>query len=82
MQSISGDAITMQQPAWANNNFGYDVMAEPFEGGALYLENSLAFLAQAGQWYLDSATGKLYYEAPAGHTMRAWTSNSRGCSPW
>ncbi len=70
VQSISGDAITMQQPAWANNNFGYDVMAEPFEGGAMYLENSLAFLTQAGQWYLDSATGKLYYEAPAGQTMK------------
>jgi hypothetical protein len=70
VESISGDAITMQQPAWANNNFGYDVMAQPFEGGALYLENSLAFLTQPGQWYLDSATGKLYYEAPAGQTMR------------
>ncbi len=70
VQSISGDAITMQQPAWANNNWGYDVLAEPFEGGALYLENSLAFLTQPGQWYLDSATGKLYYEAPAGQSMK------------
>lgn len=67
--SISGTAITMQQPAWANNNWGYDVIARPFAGGTMYLENSLAFIKQPGQWSLDSATGKLYYEAAAGQTM-------------
>ena len=30
----------MQQPAWANNNWGYDVLASPFEGGTMYLENN------------------------------------------
>ena len=63
--SISGNTITMQQPAWANNNWGYDVMAQPFEGGTMYLENNYSFL-QAGQWYLDSPTGQLYYEAASG----------------
>jgi hypothetical protein len=70
VQSISGDTVTMQEPAWENNNWGYDTLSKPFGGGAFYLENSLAFLQQAGQWYLDSATGKLYYEAPAGRTMK------------
>jgi hypothetical protein len=70
VQSISGTAITMQQPAWANNNWGYDVLARPFAGGTMYLENSLSFIQQPGQWSLDSSTGKLYYEAPAGQTMR------------
>ena len=56
---------------------------EPFEGGALYLENSLAFLAQAGQWYLDSATGKLYYEAPAGQNHEGGgRRTAASCSPW
>ena len=64
--SISGTAITMQQPAWANNNWGYDVMAQPFEGGTMYLENNYSFLQQAGQWYLDSPTGQLFYKAAAG----------------
>jgi Ricin-type beta-trefoil lectin domain-like len=64
--SISGNTITMQQPAWANNNWGYDVMAQPFEGGAMYLENNYSFLQQAGQWYLDSPTGQLYYKAASG----------------
>jgi hypothetical protein len=64
--SISGTTITMQQPAWANNNWGYDVMAQPFEGGTMYLENNYSFLQQAGQWYLDSPTGQLYYKAASG----------------
>jgi hypothetical protein len=64
--SISGNTITMQQPAWANNNFGYDVLAQPFEGGTMYLENNYSFLQQAGQWYLDSPTGQLYYKAASG----------------
>ena len=64
--SISGNTITMQQPAWANNNWGYDVMAQPFEGGAMYLENNYSFLQQAGQWYLDSPTGQLFYKAASG----------------
>lgn len=70
VQSISGTAITMQQPAWANNNWGYDVLARPFVGGTMYLENSLSFIQRPGQWSLDSSTGKLYYEAPAGQTMQ------------
>ena len=70
VQSISGTSITMQQPAWANNNWGYDVLARPFAGGTMYLENSLSFIQQPGQWSLDSSTGKLYYEAAAGQTMK------------
>ncbi len=56
----------MQQPGWANNNWGYDVLASPFAGGTMYLENNYAFLQQAGQWYLDSPTGQLFYKAAAG----------------
>ena len=64
--SISGNTITMQQPGWSNNNFGYDVLAQPFAGGAMYLENNYSFLQQAGQWYLDSPTGQLFYKAASG----------------
>ncbi len=69
VQKIEGNAITMQQPAWDNNNFGYDVVSHPFAGGTLLLENSYAFL-QSGQWYLDPSAGKLYYRAPAGDEAR------------
>jgi hypothetical protein len=66
VQSISGTTITMQQPAWDNNNWGYDTLASPFAGGQLYLENSYSFLRDAGQWYLDPQAGELYYKAPSG----------------
>jgi hypothetical protein len=57
----------MQQPAWNNNNWGYDDIARPFAGGQLLLENSYSFL-QSGQWYLDPRAGQLYYRAPTGST--------------
>jgi hypothetical protein len=50
VSSISGTTITMQQPAWNNNNWGYDTLAQPFAGGQLQLENSYSFLKNAGQW--------------------------------
>jgi hypothetical protein len=65
VQSISGTTVTMQQPGWQNNNWGYDTLAHPFAGGQLLLENSYAFL-QEGQWYLDPSAGRLYYRAAAG----------------
>ncbi len=66
VQSISGSTITMQQPAWNNNNWGYDTIASPFAGGQLLIENSYSFLKNAGQWYLDPQAGQLYYKAPSG----------------
>src|ERR1017187_6771951 len=64
--SISGTSIVMQQPAWGNNTWGYDPINAPFAGGTMYLENNYAFMQQVGQWYLDSATGSLYYKAQSG----------------
>ncbi|MEU0090734.1 ricin-type beta-trefoil lectin domain protein [Kribbella sp. NPDC006257] len=68
VQSISGTTITMQQPAWNNNNWGYDTLARPFAGGTLTLHNSYSFLRNAGQWYLDPQAGKLYYKAAGGQS--------------
>ena len=68
VQSISGTSVTMQQPAWDNNNWGYDTLAHPFAGGSLQLENSYSFLKTAGQWYLDPQAGLLYYKAADGQS--------------
>jgi len=68
VSSISGTTVTMQQPAWNNNNWGYDTLASPFAGGQLYLENSYSFLKNAGQWYLDPQAGQLYYKAASGQS--------------
>ncbi|MGW5434186.1 NEW3 domain-containing protein [Streptomyces sp. NPDC004059] len=66
VQSINGTTITMQQPAWNNNNWGYDTIASPFAGGSLLLENSYSFLKTPGQWYLDPQAGQLFYKAATG----------------
>jgi len=41
VQSISGTTITMQQPAWNNNNWGYDTLPSPFAGGSLQLDEPI-----------------------------------------
>ena len=66
VQSISGTTITMQEPAWQNNGWGYDTVESPFAGGGLQLENSYSFLNTAGQWFLDPTAGQLYYKAASG----------------
>jgi hypothetical protein len=72
VQSISGRTVTMRQPAWNNNSWGYDTINAPFAGGTMYLENNYAFLQQAGQWYLDASTGDLYYRAQPGQNPNAF----------
>ncbi|WP_231618763.1 RICIN domain-containing protein [Nonomuraea sp. SBT364] len=69
VQSISGNLITMRQPAWNNNNFGYDTFTRPHRAGPLYLVNAYEFLDAPGEWYLDPATGALSYIPLAGQNM-------------
>jgi hypothetical protein len=68
VQSISGRTLRMQQPAWKNNTWGYDTLNNPYgpEAAHLFLANSLKFLTQPRQWYLDPARGKLYLRPPEG----------------
>ena len=68
VETISGHTLKMKQPAWNNNIWGYDTLNSPYhpELSHLYLINSLTFLSQPGQWYLDPAKGKLYLRPPTG----------------
>jgi hypothetical protein len=69
VQSISNNRITMDQPAWNNNTFGYDTLSRPFRAGPMYLANAREFLDAAGEWYLDTTTGVLYYKPLSGENM-------------
>ncbi|MGM1062669.1 RICIN domain-containing protein [Saccharothrix sp. Mg75] len=69
VQSISGNFLTMQQPAWNNNTFGYDTLSAPHRAGPLYLANAQEFLDSPGEWYLNPATGALSYIPLAGQSM-------------
>lgn len=68
VERASGDELVMRQPAWDNNTWGYDTFNTPYhpELSHLYFANSLAFLKEPGQWYLDPRAGKLYVRPPAG----------------
>ncbi|MEW2121456.1 DUF1349 domain-containing protein [Streptomyces sp. NPDC005474] len=66
---ISNGTITMAQPSWDNNTFGYDTLTSPFRAGPLYIENAYEFLDTAGEWYLDTGTGTLYYKPLSGQDM-------------
>lgn len=69
--AIEGDTIRMQQPGWRNNLIGYDTLARSLAGdkARLYLINSLAFLHEPGQWFVDPAVGKVYYKPRPGENM-------------
>ncbi len=69
VERIEGNEIRMVQPAWENNNFGYDTLKSPYNRGALYLVNAYEFFDGPDQWYLDSPDGKVYYQAEPGTTM-------------
>jgi hypothetical protein len=69
VQSISGNFITMQQPSWSNNTNGYDVFHAPHRAGPLYITNAYEFLDSAGEWYLNTGTGTLYYIPQSGQNM-------------
>ncbi|MGI5270451.1 ricin-type beta-trefoil lectin domain protein [Nonomuraea sp. CA-218870] len=69
VQSISGNLITMRQPAWNNNNFGYDTFTSPHRAGPLHLVNAYEFLDSPGEWHLSPATGALSYIPLAGQNM-------------
>jgi len=62
VDSISGTTVTMQQPAWDNNTYGYDTIQSSFRTPTFWLLNSRAFLDEPGEWYLDTTAGTLYYK--------------------
>jgi hypothetical protein len=69
VKSIASGAMTMVQPAWEENTWGYDYIKSPFRQGPAYLENAYEFLDEAGEWYQDTTAGVLYYKPLSGQDM-------------
>jgi len=69
VQSFSGGSATMVQPAWANNLWGFDTISVSYRPSTTWFENAYEFLDSAGEWYLDTAAGALYYIPLAGQDM-------------
>jgi hypothetical protein len=67
--SIDGAKVTMRQPAWDNNTWGYDTVSQPIfpDDSRLFLVNALELIGKTNdwhakpyQWFVDPAAGKLY----------------------
>src|SRR5581483_4705880 len=69
IQSVANGSVTMVQPAWDENTWGYDTVQSPLRQGPIYVENDYTLLDQPGEWYQDTAAGSLYYIPLAGQSM-------------
>ncbi|KAF5559058.1 xylanase A [Fusarium mexicanum] len=63
---VDGSTLVMASPAFQNNVMGWDTVNKPFADNGFYVENVLAFLDEAGEYFLDSNAGKIYYMPDAG----------------
>jgi len=77
IQSVSSGTVTMVQPAWEGNTWGWDVIKcpsggmcnGPYRSGPMYVENDYSLLDQPGEWYQDTTAGALYYIPLSGQDM-------------
>jgi chitodextrinase len=69
VQSISGTAMTIQQPCWHNANLqqGQEIQ------NPTWLENARELLDTPGEWYLDKSAGDIYYMPKDGQDMATAT---------
>jgi hypothetical protein len=69
IQSVKNNTVTMAQPAWDENTWGYDTVQSPYRQGPIYAENDLTLLDQPGEWYQDTTAGVIYYIPAAGQDL-------------
>ena len=69
IQSVANNSVTMVQPAWEENTWGYDTIQSPYRTGPIYAENDFTLLDQPGEWYQDTTAGTLYYIPLSGQNM-------------
>jgi hypothetical protein len=69
IQSVASNSVTMVQPAWQENTWGYDTVQSPYRQGPIYVENDYTLLDQPGEWYQDTAAGALYYIPLSGQDL-------------
>ena len=69
IQSVANNTVTMAQPAWDENTWGYDTVQSPYRQGPIYVENDYTLLDQPGEWYQDTTAGALYYIPLSGQDL-------------
>lgn len=61
IQSVGNRQLVMKQNFWANQIWGWDTVNSPFADFGVWIQNALGLLSEGGEFYLDSAGGKVYY---------------------
>ena len=69
IQCVQSNSVTMAQPAWDENTWGYDTVQSPYRQGPIYAENDYTLLDQPGEWYQDTTAGALYYIPLSGQDL-------------
>jgi len=67
--STKNRELVMKQNWWFLNTWGYDHVAKPNADFGVWIQNAKDLLSEGGQFYLDSAAGKVYYKPLTGENM-------------
>ena len=69
IQTVANRRISMKRPSWDNQLIGYDTISSPNADFGVWVQNVLSLLSNAGEFYLDSPAGKVYYKPFSGENM-------------
>ena len=69
IQSAGNRELIMKQNTWYNQLWGYDTVNKNNADFGVWVQNALALLTEGGQFYLDSAAGKVYYKPLSGENI-------------
>lgn len=70
IKSVGNKELVMAQQGWFNQMWGYDTPAKNNADFGVWVQGALGLLSEGGQFYLDSAAGKVYYKPLNGEDMR------------
>ncbi|KAL8294716.1 hypothetical protein RB597_007690 [Gaeumannomyces tritici] len=62
IESVGQRQLVMRKPSWTNNIMGYDTLNNPNADFGVWVQGARALLTEGGQFYLDSAAGRVYYK--------------------
>ncbi|KAK4158664.1 xylanase A [Cladorrhinum sp. PSN259] len=69
ISSAKNRELVMKQNWWFLNTWGYDHVAKANADFGVWIQNARNLLSEGGQFYLDSAAGKVYYKPLNGENM-------------
>lgn len=71
IKSVGNRELIMEQNTWYNQLWGYDTVNKNNADFGVWVQNALDLLTEGGQFFLDSAAGKIYYKPLSGEDMKS-----------